>query len=379
VDDDVDDGDVQYTVVTTVTSVSDPVYDGLPADDVTVWNLDDDTAAIFVSSISGDTSETGTTATFSLVLGSEPTAEVTIGVSSDDPSEGSLAVTSVIFTPANWDVAQMITVTGVDDDLDDGDIGYQILTAAAASLDTVYDGMDPDDVAVTNRDDQSDGLSWQNPIHPCDINNDGFITVADILVLITDINSNGTRQLPMPPTPPNAPPPYLDPSGDDAVTPEDILVVINYINENGPGPVVPLGTGDSGDGFTPGTPGLPDGEGEGPVDLSQRMVAAAAPPTTGETGLSSPGARSQDDPPGTTGWLDPRSTANAPTPITRPDLRPERVPSFRSTDEDHASDHRSERNVDLLMTTGGDDDLAFVGESELDGTLADIADHVNRV
>ena len=45
-----------------------------------------------------------------------------------------------------------MTVTGVDDSADDGDQGYTILLGAAVSDDNAYDGRDPNDVAVTNVD-----------------------------------------------------------------------------------------------------------------------------------------------------------------------------------------------------------------------------------
>mgnify|MGYP003338993095 CR=1 FL=1 len=54
-------------------------------------NVDDDTAGITVSAISGATTEGGGTATFTIVLNSEPTANVTIGVSSNDTTEGTVS------------------------------------------------------------------------------------------------------------------------------------------------------------------------------------------------------------------------------------------------------------------------------------------------
>ena len=42
---------------------------------------------------------------------------------------------ALTFTTANWNVAQTVTVTGVDDSLDDGDVAYTILTAPATSAD----------------------------------------------------------------------------------------------------------------------------------------------------------------------------------------------------------------------------------------------------
>ena len=45
---------------------------------------------------------------------------------------------SLIFTTANWNVAQTVTVTGVDDAVVDGPMAYTIVTAAAVSTDPNY-------------------------------------------------------------------------------------------------------------------------------------------------------------------------------------------------------------------------------------------------
>ena len=68
------------------------------------------------------TTEAGGTATFTVVLNTQPTADVTIALSSSDTTEGTVAPASLIFTTANWNVAQTVTVTGVDDAVDDGDV-----------------------------------------------------------------------------------------------------------------------------------------------------------------------------------------------------------------------------------------------------------------
>ena len=52
-----------------------------------------------------------------------------------------------------------MTVTGVDDDLDDGDVAYTIVTAAATSADANYNGINPADVAVTNTDNDTAGIT----------------------------------------------------------------------------------------------------------------------------------------------------------------------------------------------------------------------------
>ena len=113
--------------------------------------------------ISGATGGGGTgvtrTATFSVVLDSEPTADVSIGLSSDDLTEGTVSAASVTFTSANWDSPPTITVTGVNDDIDDGDITYHIVTAPASSGDSNYDLMNAGNVTVINTDNDVAGVN----------------------------------------------------------------------------------------------------------------------------------------------------------------------------------------------------------------------------
>ncbi len=101
------------------------------------------------------TSESGGFDTFTIVLDSLPTANVTIGISSSDTAEGSVSTSSVTFTPSNWYIPQTITVTGVDDTVLDGDIAYTIITASAVSSDLAYNGINPIDVSVTNIDNET--------------------------------------------------------------------------------------------------------------------------------------------------------------------------------------------------------------------------------
>ena len=102
------------------------------------------------------TAETGDTATFRVVLHSQPTADVTIHLSSSDSTEGAVSPESLTFTTANWDVAQTVTVTGVPDETEDGNISYSIVTSAASSLDPHYELMDVPDVDVTNIDSEAE-------------------------------------------------------------------------------------------------------------------------------------------------------------------------------------------------------------------------------
>jgi hypothetical protein len=98
------------------------------------------------------TSEAGASATFTVALTAQPTAPVTVTLVSSDVSEGTVSPTQMIFTRADWSTPQVATVTGVDDDVDDGNIVYIIVTTVSSG-DQNYSGLAAADVSVTNTDD----------------------------------------------------------------------------------------------------------------------------------------------------------------------------------------------------------------------------------
>jgi len=80
-------------------------------------------------------------------------------------------------------------------------------------------------------------LPWRNPVLPQDVNNDGNVSPLDVLVLIADLNANGSTVLPMFPEDSRPiQPPYVDVAGDgNTLSPLDVLSVIAYINSEGAG------------------------------------------------------------------------------------------------------------------------------------------------
>ncbi|GAB5405833.1 MAG: hypothetical protein Aurels2KO_40640 [Aureliella sp.] len=99
-----------------------------------------------------ETSESGGSDQFSVVLDVAPTADVTIDLTSSDTGEASLSPSTLTFTPANWNLPQVVTVTGVDDSTIDGDAGYEIITQPASSDDSRYNGLDAANVSGVNLD-----------------------------------------------------------------------------------------------------------------------------------------------------------------------------------------------------------------------------------
>ncbi len=152
-DDLLPDGNVNYTVTISVNKpLSDAAFGTVTSQVINVTNNDDDSAGFTLSSISGSTSESGVTASFTIVLNSAPTADVVIALSSNNTNEGTLAISQLIFTPLNWNSAQTVTITGVDDAVVDGNVSYSIVTGDAVSADVNYNGLVVADVDVVNND-----------------------------------------------------------------------------------------------------------------------------------------------------------------------------------------------------------------------------------
>ncbi|MBV9867847.1 MAG: hypothetical protein JO316_21040 [Abitibacteriaceae bacterium] len=123
------------------------------SDNKTVTVTDNDVASITVTPTTGlVTTKAGGVATFSVVLTSQPTGSVTIPLASSNSNQGTVVPASLTFTPPNWNQAQTVTITGVNDGIAEGEQPYSILTAPASSSDPNYNGRDAADVAVVNRD-----------------------------------------------------------------------------------------------------------------------------------------------------------------------------------------------------------------------------------
>ena len=149
------------TIVLDAAISQDMSYNGVDPTDVAVTSVDNDIAGITVTPVSGlTTTEAGRTATFSVTLDTQPSADVTIAISSNDTGEGTVAPATLTFTLADFDQpnAHLVTVTGVNDLIDDGDVLYSIVTAPAQSTDPAYNNFNASDVLVTNTDDDSVGV-----------------------------------------------------------------------------------------------------------------------------------------------------------------------------------------------------------------------------
>ena len=160
-DDDSDDESVTITHAVLDASSSNE-FDGASDVTLTATVTDDESVRVDVSATSLTVTEatgSGRTATFTVRLGSRPTADVVIGVSGDDASEGSVSPLELTFTQSNWNQTQQVTVTAVDDDVDDGNVDWDVTLASPTSADTDYSGLSSQTVDVSTTDDDTKGVT----------------------------------------------------------------------------------------------------------------------------------------------------------------------------------------------------------------------------
>ena len=143
IDNNVLDGDAAYTVTVSVDdNTSDNFFDPLPDQTLNGMVTDDDVAGFTLAPAGGAAtlaaiSESGST-TFTALLDRAPLTNVTLAVSSTDPDEATVSVSTLVFSSITWDTAQTVSVDGVADSVVDGTQNYVIAVAVATGSDASY-------------------------------------------------------------------------------------------------------------------------------------------------------------------------------------------------------------------------------------------------
>ena len=136
--------DEQVTITVEVT--------GVTAGTVTVDVTDDDEPGVTIVPTTLDVVEGGT-ATYTVKLDTIPADDVAVAITSSDTGKATVLPETLTFTTVNWQTAQTVTVTGVEDADTTNDA--VTLTHSAASSDSDYQGITIAVVTVTVEDDDT--------------------------------------------------------------------------------------------------------------------------------------------------------------------------------------------------------------------------------
>ena len=161
VDDKVDNANNRTATVSHTVTGAD--YGSVTASDVSVTLTDDDTKSVIISKSSATINESGAgnSFTYTVRLGSMPSGTVTVtvsppsGIATADAASLSFAATG---NTGRWDQAQTVTVTAVDDRVDNANnrSGNVTHTVTGADYQT---GVTPGSIAVTLTDDDAAGVT----------------------------------------------------------------------------------------------------------------------------------------------------------------------------------------------------------------------------
>ena len=176
VDDDVDAADKTVTVSGTVsaTSVTAPPNRTLTLED-------DDAAGVTVSETALTVTEQDATGdSYTVVLDTEPTHEVTVTVGGHSGTDVSLSSSTLTFTTSNWDWAQTVTVKALNDDDTANDA--VTLTHTATSTDGNYSGIAIAGVSVTVTDNDTTTPAVTLVLSPGSIGENGGVSTVTATV-----------------------------------------------------------------------------------------------------------------------------------------------------------------------------------------------------
>ncbi|MBE9174179.1 cadherin-like domain-containing protein, partial [Synechocystis salina LEGE 06155] len=157
-------GNRSATITHTVSS-GDPIYasnvalqnfNRLAPKDVEVSILEDDVVGVSLTETGNTTqvNESGVQDSYSLVLTSQPTANVTIAFNPDNDLE---AIAPLTFAPANWNIAQSVNVIAKNDNIAKSNRSLTI-THSVSSSDSNYDGLSIGTINVNYQDNDQVGV-----------------------------------------------------------------------------------------------------------------------------------------------------------------------------------------------------------------------------
>ncbi|MEO1401710.1 MAG: Ig-like domain-containing protein [Cyanobacteria bacterium J06635_1] len=196
------------TILLSISSASNATIGSQSTATLTI--TDNDTAGFILDKTNVTVSEAGTIETFNITLGSEPGSDVVLNITGSDPSEATVAPTSVTLNSTNWDTGVDVTITGEDDTEVDGDQTSTLtISVDADNSDDAFDGLSDQTLSVSTIDD--DTLALLTPVPAVsvlevtslgtadtvrlEVEAVGVDSVSEILIFSTDVSGASRTQI----------------------------------------------------------------------------------------------------------------------------------------------------------------------------------------
>ena len=149
-----EDADALEDTATVTHTVAGGDYAAITAQDVAVTVTDNDTPGVTVAPTSLMVDEGSSTDTYTVVLDTLPTGDVTVAISSNN-TDVTVSPSPLTFTTTSWSTEQTVTVSAGQD----ADAANDMATLTHNPSGADYDSVDNADLAVTVTDDETAGVT----------------------------------------------------------------------------------------------------------------------------------------------------------------------------------------------------------------------------
>ena len=149
-----EDADALEDTATVTHTVAGGDYAAITAQDVAVTVTDNDTPGVTVAPTSLMVDEGSSTDTYTVVLDTLPTGDVTVAISSNN-TDVTVSPSNLTFTTTSWSTEQTVTVSAGQD----ADAANDMATLTHNPSGADYDSVDNADLAVTVTDDETAGVT----------------------------------------------------------------------------------------------------------------------------------------------------------------------------------------------------------------------------
>ena len=154
------DGSQTVSITASINAASHFGFTGLASQTVTAVNGDNDVPGYSIGTVSGTLTEGDIqTATVSIVLLAAPLSDVIFDITINPTDEIVTSLTSITFTPDNWNVDQTITILNFDDLILDGTIISSITFSVNGSSNSSFTVLASQILAVPNLDNERPGFT----------------------------------------------------------------------------------------------------------------------------------------------------------------------------------------------------------------------------
>ena len=149
--------DQPYTITVGPTSSSEANLNGFSST-ISLTHMDSDTSHFDITPTSGlVTTKAGGSGIIHFRLTSQPSANLQISVSSSNATQGTVTPSLLVFTTSNWNIYKTVTVTGVNNNLIEGNRDYSIDFGSVVGG-GVLAGKKPNSISIKNQDTNMAGI-----------------------------------------------------------------------------------------------------------------------------------------------------------------------------------------------------------------------------